>query len=138
MIRSRPTLVLLRLFTMLWLPFCCCQWQGVAAAWSTDDAAIAVSCGSACCQRDPGSETPSPESPKGDERCSFECCIRGELPLPAWEPPIDRRGIDATTDATIGVDAAPLARTVASTHAPPIDASPPWGLPVGVHVRIQV
>ena len=136
--RLRSKLDLLRLLTMLWLPFCCCQWQGMAAVWATDEATIAVSCGSACCQREPASETPSPESPAGEDRCSFECCIRGELPTPAWEPPIDRIGTDLAAAATTLEAAAPSDRILAKAHPPPLGASPPDARPVAAHIRIQV
>lgn len=136
--RFRSHLVLLRLLPMLWLPFCCCQWQGVTAAWAADDSSIAVSCGSACCQRTTPSDAPSPEVPDGEDRCGVECCIRGEVPPAAWEPPIDRIGVELTPAATRIDESAPRGRILAKAHAPPIDAGPPRELPVGAHIRIQV
>ncbi|MFZ9690977.1 MAG: hypothetical protein ACO3EP_02975 [Phycisphaerales bacterium] len=138
MARLRRIHPLLRLFTVLWLPFCCCQWQGIAAAWSTDGGSIEVSCGSACCQGHAPAESASPEAPEGDQRCSLDCCIRGEVPPPAWEPPVDRIGVDRAFSIPSGATEAARVVVAAHAHPPPIDASPPKGVPVDASVRLQV
>jgi hypothetical protein len=138
MARLRRIHPLLRLFTVLWLPFCCCQWQGIAAAWSTDGGSIEVSCGSACCQGHASAESNSPEAPNGDQRCSLDCCIRGEVPPPAWEPPVDRIGVDRAFSIPSGATEAARVVVAAHAHPPPIDASPPKGVLVDASVRLQV
>ncbi|MGA1708326.1 MAG: hypothetical protein ACO4CI_06520 [Phycisphaerales bacterium] len=138
MARLRRIHPLLRLFTVLWLPFCCCQWQGAAAAWASDDPSIEVTCGSGCCQREMPAESPASDAPSGDERCSLECCIRGEVPPPAWEPPVDRIGVDRAFSIPSGATEAARVVVAGHTHPPPIDASPPKGVPVDASVRLQV
>lgn len=123
---------------MLWLPFCCCQWQGIAAAWPSDEDSFAVSCASACCRGGKATEEMPSETPSSGEPCGFECCIRGELPPPVWQVPIDRDGVASNAPAIGEPDRTGLDQVVANAHAPPIGSSPPAGVPVVASVLLQV
>lgn len=138
MARLRRVHPLLRLFTVLWLPFCCCQWQGLAAVSSPVESPLEVACGSACCRGHAPVEAPTSETPGREQRCSLECCIRGEISPPAWEPPVDRVGVDQPETIPAGLIEATRVEFVANAHAPPHGASPPKGVPVDASIRLQV
>lgn len=120
---------------VLWLPFCCCQWQGAwALVGDGPDAVVASACGSGCCSEKADRSEPAP-SQDGEEPCASSCCVRGEATPPKWELPTGR---ELTLDAN-AVGRRCAAETGAGRDAPHDAATdPPWSTPTQAGVRLQV
>jgi len=121
---------------VLWLPFCCCQWQGAwAMVGGSESANVATVCGGGCCEHGADRETPQDDE-RSEEPCAASCCVRGEATPPKWELP-SGRGVAGETLACESTLRLRGAGTGGSPVARPI-AEPPWTSPTRGRVRLQI